>query len=83
VPISGRDGLPLGVSETAPGRDSQARQSCDATCCVRESNARTRVREQVRVGARERRAWVPSSEAGPARGGARPSSEVDLVRGRG
>jgi hypothetical protein len=39
------------------------------------------VQEQVRAGARERRARVPSSGAGPARGGAQPSSEADLVRG--
>jgi hypothetical protein len=50
-------------------------------CGVRALNARTRVREQVRVGAWERRAWVPSSGADPARGGARPSSKADLVRG--
>jgi hypothetical protein len=35
-------------------------------CGVRALNARTRVREQVRTGAREMRAWVPSSGAGPA-----------------
>jgi hypothetical protein len=81
VPNSGRDGLPPGVGETAPGRDSQARQSSGATCCVRALNARTRVREQVRVGAREKHARVPLSGAGPARGGAQPSSEADLVRG--
>jgi hypothetical protein len=50
-------------------------------CGVRALNACTRVREQVRAGAWERRAWVPSSGADPARGGARPSSEADLVRG--
>jgi hypothetical protein len=63
------------------GRDSQACQSSGMTCRVRELNARTRVREQLRAGARERRARVPSSGAGPARGGAQPSSEADLVRG--
>jgi hypothetical protein len=52
-------------------------------CGVRALNARTRVREQVRAGAWETRAWVPSSEADPARGGAQPSSEADLVRGAG
>jgi hypothetical protein len=52
-------------------------------CCVRALNARTRVREQVRVGAREMRAWVPSGGADPARGGALPSSEADFVRGAG
>jgi hypothetical protein len=52
-------------------------------CCVRALNARTRVREQVRARTRERRAWVPLSGADPARGGARPSSEADLVRGAG
>jgi hypothetical protein len=50
---------------------------------VRALNARTRVREQVRVGARERRARVPSSGADPVRGGAQPLSEVDLFRGAG
>jgi hypothetical protein len=29
------------------------------------------------------RAWVPSSGADPARGGAQPSSEADFVRGVG
>jgi hypothetical protein len=52
-------------------------------CGVRALNARTCVREQVRAGAWERRAWVPSSGAGPARGGAQPSSEADLARGAG
>jgi hypothetical protein len=52
-------------------------------CGVRALNARTSMREQVRVGAREMRAWVPSSEADPARGGAQPSSEADLARGAG
>jgi hypothetical protein len=50
-------------------------------CCVRALNARTHVREQVRVGAREMRAWVPSSGADPARGGVQPSSEANFVRG--
>jgi hypothetical protein len=35
-------------------------------CGVRALNARTRMREQARVGVREMRAWVPSSEPGPA-----------------
>jgi hypothetical protein len=48
-------------------------------CGVKALNSRTRVREQVRAGAWEMRAWVPSSEADPARGGARPSSEADLT----
>jgi hypothetical protein len=52
-------------------------------CCVRALNARTRVWEQVRARTWERRAWVPSSGADPARGGPRPSSEADLVRGAG
>jgi hypothetical protein len=52
-------------------------------CGVRALNARTCVWEQVRVGAREMRAWVPSSEADPAGGGAQPSSEADLARGAG
>jgi hypothetical protein len=51
-------------------------------CGVRALNARTHVRGQVRVGAREMRAWVPSSVADPARGGAQPSSEVLEGRGR-
>jgi hypothetical protein len=38
---SGGDGLPPGVGEIAPGRDSQARQSSGATCCVRALNAHT------------------------------------------
>jgi hypothetical protein len=81
VPNSGRDGLPPGVGETAPGRDSQARQSSGATCCVRALNARTRVREHVRAGVREKRVQVPSSRTGPARGGAQSSSEADPARG--
>jgi hypothetical protein len=52
-------------------------------CGVGALNARTRVREQVRAGSWEMRAWVPSSEADPARGGAQPSSEADLARGAG
>jgi hypothetical protein len=52
-------------------------------CGVKALNAHTRVREQVRAGAWEMRAWVPSSVANPARGGAQPSSEVDLARGAG
>jgi hypothetical protein len=52
-------------------------------CYVRALNARMRVREQVRVGAREMRAWVPLSGADPARGGALPSSEADFIRGAG
>jgi hypothetical protein len=70
---------PLGVGETPPGRDSQARQSSGVSCHIRALNARTRVQEQVR--ARERRARVPSSGAGPARGGTQPSSEADPARG--
>jgi hypothetical protein len=35
----------------------------------------------VRAGAWEMRAWVPSSEADPARGGVKASSEADLARG--
>jgi hypothetical protein len=83
MPNSGRDGLPPGVGETALGRDFQVRQSSGATSCVRALNACTRVREQVRAGAWERRTRVPSSGAGPALGGALPSSEADLVRGAG
>jgi hypothetical protein len=52
-------------------------------CCVRALNARTRVREQVRVSAWEMRVWVPSSGADPTRGGVHPSSEADFVRGAG
>jgi hypothetical protein len=52
-------------------------------CGVTALNARTRVWEQVRAGAWERHEWVPSSGADPARGGAQPSSEADLVRGVG
>jgi hypothetical protein len=52
-------------------------------CGVRALNARTRVWEQVRARAWEMRAWVPSSEADPARGGAQPSSEAGLALGAG
>jgi hypothetical protein len=52
-------------------------------CGVRALNARTRVQEQARVGARGMRAWVPSSEATPPEGGTQPSSKVDLARGAG
>jgi hypothetical protein len=50
-------------------------------CGVRALNARTRVREQVRTGAWRMCAWVPSSEADPARGGVKASSEADPARG--
>jgi hypothetical protein len=50
-------------------------------CGVRALNSRMRVREQVRAGAWRMCAWVPSSEAGPARGGTQPSSEADPARG--
>jgi hypothetical protein len=78
---------PPGVDETAPGRDSQARQSSGATCCVRALNARTRVGEQVRAGAldrggpRSRGGAEPSSGADPARGGVRASSEAGFTQG--
>jgi hypothetical protein len=91
---SGRDGLSSGVGETVPGRDSQACQSSGVTCCVRALNARTRVREQVRARARERRVRVLSSGADLVRGawlsprarrtppeGVRASSEADPARG--
>jgi hypothetical protein len=52
-------------------------------CDVRALNARMRVREQVHVGAWRMCAWVPSSEAVLARGGAQPLSEADLARGAG
>jgi hypothetical protein len=74
---------PPGSWRNSTGRDSQARQSSGATCCVRALNAHTRVREQVRAGAWERRARMPSSGAGPARGGAQPSSGAGPVRGAG
>jgi hypothetical protein len=50
---------------------------------VRALNARMHVWEQVRAGAWRMCAWVPSSEADPAQGGAQPSSEADLARGAG
>jgi hypothetical protein len=94
VPNSGRDGLPLGVGETAPGRDPQARQSSGVTCCVRALNARTRVREQVRASvgkaradALERSGPRPRGRSalergGPrSRGGTEPWSEADSARG--
>jgi hypothetical protein len=63
---------PPGVGETAPGRDSQARQRSGATCRVRVLNAGTRVREQVHAGAWERHARTPSSGAGPPEGALSP-----------
>jgi hypothetical protein len=47
VPHSGGDGLPQGVGETAPGRDSRVVPgSWRASCGVRKLNARTRGQER-------------------------------------
>jgi hypothetical protein len=43
-------------------------------CCVRAFNARTRMREQVRL-------WGPSSEAEPARGGMDPRARRNPLEG--
>jgi hypothetical protein len=52
-------------------------------CRVRALNARTRVREQVRLrGCLERGGGEPSSEAEPAQERREPSSEVKPARGR-
>jgi hypothetical protein len=92
---SGGGGLPSGVGETAPGRDSQACQSSGAALwrqSIKCSYARagTGARGGVgkaRVGALERSGPRPRGcsalERGGTclRGGAEPSSEADLARG--
>jgi hypothetical protein len=72
---------PRELAEQRPGVIPRRVRVGVRPCGVRALNARTRVREQARVGAREMRAWVPLSEAGPTCGGAQPSSEADLTRG--
>jgi hypothetical protein len=71
------------------GRDSQARQSSGATCCVGALNARTRVRGQVHADALERSGPRPRGRSAlkrgrpRSRGGAEPSSEAEPARGGG
>jgi hypothetical protein len=86
---------PPGVGETAPGRDSQARQSSGATLLcqsIKCSYARAGTgacedAEKARVGALERsrprpRGCSALERGGPrSRGGAGPSSEADPARG--
>jgi hypothetical protein len=67
---SGGDGLPRELAKQRRGVIPRRVRVVAWPCGVRELNARTRVREQVRVGAWEMRARVPLSEADPARGGA-------------
>jgi hypothetical protein len=84
VPNSGGDGLPPGVCETAPGRDSQARQSSGAALLCQSIKcpyARAGAGARGDAGKACAGPRVPSSGVGPARGGAQPSSEADLVRG--
>jgi hypothetical protein len=51
-------------------------------CCVRELNARTRVRQQACVrGSLERGGGKPSSEAEPARGGVSPQERRNPLEG--
>jgi hypothetical protein len=92
---SGGDGLPPGVGGTAPGRDSQARQSSGAALWRQSikcpyARAGTGARGGVgkaRMGALERSGLRPRGcsaleRGGPrSRGGAEPSSEVDHARG--
>jgi hypothetical protein len=92
---SGGDGLPSGVGGTAPGRDSQARQSSGTALwhqSIKCSYARagTGVRgsaEDARVGALEQSGPRPRGcsaleRGGPRpRGGVEPSSEADPARG--
>jgi hypothetical protein len=92
---SGGDGLPSGVGGTAPGRDSQARQSSGAAlwhqsikCPYTRAGAGARGGVgKARVGALERRGPRPRGcstleRGGPrSRGGAEPSSEADPARG--
>jgi hypothetical protein len=92
---SGGDGLPSGVGETAPGRDSQARQS-SGTTLWRQSIKCSYVRVgagargsagDARVGALERsgprrRGCSALERGGPrSRGRGDPSSEADPARG--
>jgi hypothetical protein len=83
VPNSGRDGLPPGVGETAPERDSEARQSSGATCCVRSLNARTRVREQVRAGRGKGVRGCPQAERAPPEGALSPRARQTSFEGAG
>jgi hypothetical protein len=78
---SGGNGLPRELAKQRRGVVLRRVRVVARPCGVRALNARTRVREQVHAGAWGRRAWVPSSGAGPARGGAEPSSEADPAQG--
>jgi hypothetical protein len=84
---SGGDGLPPGVGETAPGHDSQARQSSGAALLcqgIKCPYARAGAGARDCAGdARGMRAWEPLSGADPTREGAQPSSEADFARGTG
>jgi hypothetical protein len=79
---SGGDGLPRELAKQRRGVIPWRVRVVARPCCVRALNARTRVREQVRVGTWEMRAWVPSNGADPTRGGAQPSSEGTSFEGR-
>jgi hypothetical protein len=92
---SGGDGLPPGVGETAPGRDSQACQSsgtalrCQSIKCsyARAGTCACGSARGARVGALERSGPHPRGCSALERGGRRsrgavePSSEADPARG--
>jgi hypothetical protein len=80
---SGGDGLPRELAKQCRDMIHRRARVVARPCCVRASNACARVWEQVRVTAREMRAWEPSSRADPTRGGAQPSSEAHFSRGMG
>jgi hypothetical protein len=95
VPNSGGDGLPPGVGETAPGRDSQARQSsgtvllCQSIKCpyARAGAGARGDTGKSCAGALERSGPCPRGCPALERGGPRsrgvvePSSEADSAQG--
>jgi hypothetical protein len=84
---NGGDGLPRELAEQRRGVIPRRVRVGARPCGVRALHARTRVREQVRVGALERRGPCPRGRSalergGPrSRGGVDPSSEADPARG--
>jgi hypothetical protein len=89
MPNSGRDGLPPGVGETVPGRDSQARQSSGTTllcqsikCPYARAGAGARGDTgKVCAGALERSRPCPRGCPALERGGPRPRGRKGLERG--
>jgi hypothetical protein len=91
---SGGDGLPRELAKQRRGMIPRRVRVVAWPCRVRALNARTRVREQVRVSARETRSWEPRAERTPPEGvlsprarqtsfegRVEPSSEADPARG--